>query len=67
MLRARQFFNLKFKRQYSVGRYILDFYCPETMLCVELDGGQHVANVEYDQRRTKFLAGLGIKVVRYLG
>ena len=40
-LRNRQLFGLKFRRQYPVGPYILDFYCHEYKLCVELDGGQH--------------------------
>ena len=40
-LRNRQFHGLKFYRQYGVEKYILDFYCPEKRLGIELDGGQH--------------------------
>ncbi len=49
-VRNKQFFGLKFFRQYSIGPYILDFYCPALKLAVELDGGQHLQceNQEYD-------------------
>jgi very-short-patch-repair endonuclease len=40
-LRDRQLYGLKFRRQYPVGPYVLDFYCYEYKLCIELDGGQH--------------------------
>ena len=66
-VRNKQFCGLKFFRQYSVGPYILDFYCPEKNLAVELDGGQH--NVpdgrEYDVERTAYLNALGIEVARF--
>ena len=66
-VRNKQFFGLKFFRQYSVGPYILDFYCPEKKLAVELDGGQHNLpdGREYDAERTAFLNGHGIVVVRF--
>ena len=41
ILRSRRIAGLKFFRQYSVGPYILDFYCPEQRLAIEIDGGQH--------------------------
>ena len=58
----------KFRRQHSVGSYILDFYCPMYKLAVELDGETHNDEqaYEYDQRRTKYLTGNGIKVIRFL-
>jgi adenine-specific DNA-methyltransferase len=65
MTRGRKFSNLKFRRQFSVGPYILDFYCPEIGLAVEIDGGQHAAEVAYDDARTKFINKLGIKVIRF--
>lgn len=40
-VRNRQLFGLRFFRQYSIGPYILDFYCPMEKLAIELDGGQH--------------------------
>ncbi|MDO8565250.1 MAG: endonuclease domain-containing protein [bacterium] len=55
----------KFKRQHSVGPYILDFYCPERRLAIELDGFQHVENKGYDKERSNYLSDLGIKVVRF--
>ena len=56
----------KFRRQHSVGSYILDFYCPSEKLAVELDGQVHVgaAAHEYDRARTKYLAEKGIRVIR---
>lgn len=67
MVRNRQILNLKFFRQYSVGSYILDFYCPETRLAIEIDGGQHnePENLLHDEERTKFLNEQNIKVIRF--
>ena len=66
-IKKRQFFGLKFMRQYSIGPYILDFYCPKMSLAVELDGGQH--NQEeiriYDNERTAYLASIGIRELRF--
>jgi len=55
----------KFKRQYSVGPYVLDFYCPIKKLAIEIDGSQHLENKEYDQERTDYLSVLEIKVLRF--
>jgi very-short-patch-repair endonuclease len=67
LLRKRQFHGMKFFRQYSVGAYILDFYCPLLKLAIELDGSQHLQpeNMEYDEIRTDFLLAQGIHVVRF--
>lgn len=66
-LRGRQISGLKFYRQFSVGAYILDFFCPQIKLAVELDGGQHAEeeNKEYDAIRTDYLKGIGIEVLRF--
>ncbi len=64
-LRDRQLGGVKFRRQHPVGPYIVDFYCPERSLVVEVDGGQHVENQEADERRTKELEKLGYHVLRY--
>ncbi len=66
-LRGRQVSGLKFYRQFSVGAYILDFFCPQIKLAVELDGGQHAEeeNKEYDAIRTDYLKGTGIEVLRF--
>jgi very-short-patch-repair endonuclease len=54
-LRNRQFYMIKFRRQYSVGVYILDFYAPEIRLGIEIDGDSHAEQVVYDRERTKYL------------
>jgi very-short-patch-repair endonuclease len=66
-VRNRQFYGMRFFRQYSVGAYILDFYCPAIKLAVELDGGQHALdeNREYDAARSEYLNVHGIEVVRF--
>lgn len=67
LLRAKRFMNLKFRRQHVIKSYIVDFYCHEIGLVIELDGSQHGVEdaIEYDAERTKFLEALGLKVVRY--
>jgi very-short-patch-repair endonuclease len=57
----------KFRRQHSIGGYIVDFYCPLKKLVIEVDGSQHLAkeSKEYDEVRTKFFEGLDIKVIRF--
>jgi very-short-patch-repair endonuclease len=66
-LQKRQLEGRKFRRQHSVGYYILDFYCPAEKLAVELDGAGHFteAGQAYDARRTAYLNDLGIRVVRF--
>ena len=66
-LRNRQFYGIRFFRQYSIGPYILDFYCPTMKLAVELDGGQHnqCENKEYDAARSEYLKAQGIDVMRF--
>ncbi len=64
-LRGRQLVGLKFRRQHPVGPYVLDFYCQEKCVAVELDGGQHYADPERDQLRDSWLAGQGIQVLRF--
>jgi len=58
---------MKFFRQYSIGPYILDFYCPNMKLAVELDGGQHnqSESKQYEAVRTKYLKAQGIEVMRF--
>jgi very-short-patch-repair endonuclease len=57
--------GFKFKRQYSVGPYVLDFYCPVKKLAIEIDGSQHLENKEYDKERTEYLSVFKIKVLRF--
>ncbi|MCK4087250.1 endonuclease domain-containing protein [Acinetobacter radioresistens] len=67
VLRAKRFMNLKFRRQHVIQPYIVDFYCHEIGLVIELDGSQHGTDdaIEYDAERTQFLEALGLTVVRY--
>lgn len=67
LLRAKRFMGLKFRRQHVISPYIVDFYCHELGLVIELDGSQHGAEdaIEYDVERTKFLEAVNLKVVRY--
>ncbi|MHB9101850.1 MAG: DUF559 domain-containing protein, partial [Sulfuricella sp.] len=65
LLRDRRFAGQKFRRQHPLPPYVIDFYCHEEKLAVELDGGQHADNIEYDEARTKFIAEQGIRVIRY--
>ncbi|MGA7179538.1 MAG: recombination regulator RecX [Thiobacillaceae bacterium] len=65
LLRDRRFFGHKFRRQHAVDNFILDFYCPEQHLAIELDGGQHNDQQGYDQARERSLARLGIRVLRF--
>ena len=60
-------FRPRFTRQRIVGSYILDFFCPQTMLAVELDGSQHYEEeqIKYDNERTAFLRQFGIEVLRF--
>jgi very-short-patch-repair endonuclease len=56
--------GFKFRRQYSVGPFILDFYCPEKRFCIELDGTQHLNNIQYDNERSEYLNSFNIIVYR---
>lgn len=64
-LRARRFLDWKFRRQHSIGQYVADFACIAAQLVIELDGSQHAEAVEYDKRRSAFMAGEGWRVVRF--
>jgi very-short-patch-repair endonuclease len=62
-LRSRQLGGFRFRRQHVVGRFILDFYCAEKRVAVEIDGPTH--NWEQDARRDRLLNAAGIRVVRF--
>jgi adenine-specific DNA-methyltransferase len=62
-LRDRQLGGHKFRRQQPIGPYIVDFFCLERKLVVEVDGGQH--GPEVDERRTAFLESEGCRVLRF--
>jgi len=64
-LRAKQMAGFKFRRQEVIGNYIVDFACLKKKLIIEIDGGQHAENVEYDHKRTRYLERLGFKIIRF--
>lgn len=64
-LRNRQMLGYKFRRQMPIEPYIADFVCLELKLILELDGGQHADQIEYDQHRTERLQQRGFKVMRF--
>ncbi len=63
-LRGRQL-GAKFRRQYPVGAYIVDFCCLERQLVIELDGGQHSEQMEADRKRTAYITSRGFRVLRF--
>jgi very-short-patch-repair endonuclease len=57
----------KFRRQHSIGKYIVDFYCPSKRLIIEIDGSQHIEKQrEYDLRRDCYLQKLAFKILRFM-
>lgn len=67
LLQGKKLGARKFRRQHSVGNYILDFYCPSEKLAIELDGAGHYTEegIKKDEVRTTFLNAFGIKVIRF--
>ncbi len=63
----RKQLNVTFHRQYSIGPYIADFYCPKLRLLIEVDGGIHLRkeSKEYDKSRTYYFHSLNITVIRF--
>ncbi|MBR3952770.1 MAG: endonuclease domain-containing protein [Oscillospiraceae bacterium] len=59
---------VRFRKQEIVGNYILDFYCSKAKVAIEIDGAQHYTSesLSYDKKRTDYLEGAGIKVIRLL-
>jgi adenine-specific DNA-methyltransferase len=64
-LRNRGLGGWKFKRQYPVGPYIVDFICVEKNVVIEVDGGQHAENEEMDLQRSAYLNKMGYTVLRF--
>ena len=67
-LRRKQVQDERFLRQFSVDKYVIDFYCPRLKLGIELDGAEHYGShdrVKYDKNRTKYLEKFGIKIIRF--
>ncbi|MCP5093935.1 MAG: endonuclease domain-containing protein [Chloroflexi bacterium] len=64
-LRRKQLAGYKFRRQHPIGRFIVDFYCHQARLVVEVDGGSHTDQAAYDAARTAWLATQEIRVIRF--
>lgn len=57
--------GVNFRRQHAIGNFIPDFVCVKKKLIIELDGSQHLEQVEYDSERTAFLESKGYRVLRF--
>ena len=64
-LRNRQLCQAKFRRQFPINPYIVDFACLELKLIIELDGGHHAEQISYDEKRDFFLKQQGFKILRF--
>jgi very-short-patch-repair endonuclease len=64
-LRDRRLGGWKWRRQVPFTPYIVDFYCPDALLVIELDGGQHSEQIDYDARRTEILERRELRVLRF--
>ena len=64
-LRKNQILGCKFRRQYSVGPYVIDFYCPGLSLAVEIDGGSHFQQESNDENRQDYIEMFGIRFLRF--
>jgi very-short-patch-repair endonuclease len=64
-LKGRRLMGLKFRRQYSIGAFVVDFYCPSQKLAIELDGPIHERKAVYDRYRENRIKELRIKLLRF--
>ncbi len=64
-LRRDQLRAVNFRRQHCIGPYVADFCSPKAKLIIEVDGGEHMNQIEHDQERTAFLASKGYRVIRF--
>jgi very-short-patch-repair endonuclease len=64
-LRDRRFNGWKFRRQFPIDRFVVDFFCADAHLIIELDGGQHAVRAAADLERTKILEAMGYLVIRF--
>lgn len=65
-LRGKRLHGFKFRRQYSIGKYVVDYYCPRTKLAIEIDSPTHLSDKAkvYDKERQKFIESFGIRFIR---
>ena len=66
-LKSKSLDGYKFRRQYSVGKFVIDFYCPRLKLAIEVDGDSHFSDESepYDKVRKDFIESFGISVLRF--
>lgn len=66
-LKGKQIEGCKFRSQYGVGQFVIDFYCPELKLAIEIDGDSHfqAGAQEYDRERQAFIESVGIRFLRF--
>ncbi|HZF35660.1 MAG TPA: endonuclease domain-containing protein [Candidatus Angelobacter sp.] len=64
-LRRKQLGDRRFRRQYRLGRYIVDFVCLSARLIIEIDGPSHEAKVDQDETRTTWLESQGFRILRF--
>ena len=64
-LRAHRMKDVHFRNQHAIGNYVVDFIAPRRKLIIEVDGDQHLEQVEYDADRTAFLESKGYRVIRF--
>ena len=64
-LRGDKLNGVYFRRQYAIGDFVTDFCAIKEKLVIELDGGQHLEQEDYDKERTKYLESQGYKVIRF--
>lgn len=65
LLKNRQINGLKFRRQHPIDPYVVDFYCADARLVIELDGDSHQERRGYDAQRTAYLTDKGYRVIRF--
>lgn len=64
-IRKRQILGYKFRRQHTIGKFIVDFFCADAALVIEVDGLIHDEQEEYDRDREIYLESLGLRVLRF--
>ncbi|MGH2574956.1 MAG: endonuclease domain-containing protein [Ignavibacteria bacterium] len=66
-LRKKNILKQRFLRQFSIGNYVVDFYCPKLKLAIEIDGSTHLGNeqIKYDRQRQEEVESLGVVLIRF--
>jgi very-short-patch-repair endonuclease len=64
-LRAHRTKDVHFRNQHAIGSYIVDFCAPRQRLIIELDGGHHLEQADYDAQRTEYLKSMGYRTLRF--